>query len=221
VTAYPDPTGELPVSLSGPIANPTTRQKSFLTLMNSKANRLWGTRAKVVASTTPGRSQARNLVARVGASLSIATCYQAAIERANKNGHAVLSDLLLGRIGLREVLHCIAGIALPPDDATVFFPLLLLLDAIARGKNIGAVCYFPLLRRGVFWPWVLRSLNQKSCDLVVDKRMRFLMNMICVKTRQRSRRIVPSARRGTSNGNLLGGRCECADGSVQSLGVVP
>jgi hypothetical protein len=34
--------GELPVSLSGPIANPTTRQKSFLTLMNSKANRLWG-----------------------------------------------------------------------------------------------------------------------------------------------------------------------------------
>jgi hypothetical protein len=35
-------TGELPVSLSGPIANPTTRQKFFLTLMNSKANRLWG-----------------------------------------------------------------------------------------------------------------------------------------------------------------------------------
>jgi Cdc6-like AAA superfamily ATPase len=35
-------TGELPVSLSGPIANPTTRQKSFLTLMNSKPNRLWG-----------------------------------------------------------------------------------------------------------------------------------------------------------------------------------
>jgi hypothetical protein len=34
--------GELPVSLSGPIANPTTRQKFFLTLMNSKANRLWG-----------------------------------------------------------------------------------------------------------------------------------------------------------------------------------
>jgi hypothetical protein len=34
--------GTLPVSLSGPIANPTTRQKSFLTLMNSKANRLWG-----------------------------------------------------------------------------------------------------------------------------------------------------------------------------------
>jgi hypothetical protein len=32
---------ELPVSLSGPIANPTTRQKSSLTLMNSKANRLW------------------------------------------------------------------------------------------------------------------------------------------------------------------------------------
>jgi hypothetical protein len=34
--------GSLPVSLSGPIANPTTRQKSFLTLMNSKANRLGG-----------------------------------------------------------------------------------------------------------------------------------------------------------------------------------
>jgi hypothetical protein len=34
--------GELPVSLFGPIANPTTRQKSLLTLMNSKANRLWG-----------------------------------------------------------------------------------------------------------------------------------------------------------------------------------
>jgi hypothetical protein len=35
-------TGSLPVSLSGPIANPTTRQKSFLTLMNRKANRLGG-----------------------------------------------------------------------------------------------------------------------------------------------------------------------------------
>jgi hypothetical protein len=39
--------------------------------------------------------------------LSIATCYQAAIERANKNRDAVLSDLLLGRIGLREVLQSI------------------------------------------------------------------------------------------------------------------
>jgi hypothetical protein len=34
--------GLLPVSLSGPIANPTTRQKSFLTLMNSKTNRQRG-----------------------------------------------------------------------------------------------------------------------------------------------------------------------------------
>jgi hypothetical protein len=36
------PSGSLPVSLSGPIANPTTRQKSFLTLMNSKTNRQRG-----------------------------------------------------------------------------------------------------------------------------------------------------------------------------------
>jgi hypothetical protein len=39
--SFVHPTGELPVSLSCPIANPTTRQMSFLTLMNSKANRLW------------------------------------------------------------------------------------------------------------------------------------------------------------------------------------
>jgi hypothetical protein len=35
-------TGSHPVSRSGPIANPTTRQKSFLTLMNSKATRQGG-----------------------------------------------------------------------------------------------------------------------------------------------------------------------------------
>jgi hypothetical protein len=81
----PPSSGELPVSLSGPIANPTTRQKSFLTLMNSKANRLWGRDPPVYCN--------------------VATCYQAAIERANKNRDAVLSDLLLGRIGLREVLQ--------------------------------------------------------------------------------------------------------------------
>jgi hypothetical protein len=41
--------------------------------------------------------------------LSIATSHQAAIERANKNRDAVLSDLLLGLIGLREVLQSTRG----------------------------------------------------------------------------------------------------------------
>jgi hypothetical protein len=72
----------LPVSLSGPMANPTTRQKSFLTLMNSKTN------------SQGGRGP-----------LSIAPCYQAVIERANKTRDVVLSDLLSGRVDLREVLQ--------------------------------------------------------------------------------------------------------------------
>jgi hypothetical protein len=78
--------GSLPVSPSGPIVNPTTRQKSFLPFMNNKANR------------QGGRDP-----------LSIATWYQLAIEQANKNRNVVLLDLLSGRIDLREVLQLCAN----------------------------------------------------------------------------------------------------------------
>jgi hypothetical protein len=44
-------------------------------------------------------------------------------------------------------------------------------------KQLGA----GLFSLGSFLTLGLRSLNQKSCDLVVDERMRFLMNRICVK----------------------------------------